>query len=99
VPPMFDDPVRRRQPRPVPFPFGLVVKNGSKSRAMVALSMPQPVSVGRAARTSRGDGRDHRIHVVEFDVLVSIVSCRPGHGVAGIEARFVTICSICPDRP
>lgn len=31
-------------PRPVPAPSGLVVKNGSKMRATVYASIPQPVS-------------------------------------------------------
>ena len=33
------------RPRPVPFPTGLVVKNGSKIRLMVAASIPEPESV------------------------------------------------------
>ncbi len=37
------------RPRPVPTPFGLVVKNGSKIFSRAAASMPQPVSVSRSA--------------------------------------------------
>ena len=40
-----DDLLRHAKPRPVPSPCFLVVKNGSKMRASVSLSMPQPVSV------------------------------------------------------
>jgi hypothetical protein len=39
-----DDAVHNRQPKPVPLPTGLVVKNGSKMRARVASSIPHPVS-------------------------------------------------------
>jgi hypothetical protein len=33
------------RPSPVPLPFSLVVKKGSKSYVLVCWSMPQPVSV------------------------------------------------------
>ena len=44
-PDCFTIPYTVASPRPVPLPFSLVVKNGSKSLAMVASSMPHPVSV------------------------------------------------------
>ncbi len=43
---LLDDAVDRGQAQAGPFAdWGLVVKNGSKMRASVALSMPQPVSL------------------------------------------------------
>ena len=39
-------------PRPVPLPTGVVVKDGSKTRAKVALSMPAPVSRKPAVRSA-----------------------------------------------
>ena len=45
VPPRPDTmPYTVASPRPVPRPRGLVEKNGSKTRSMVAASMPVPVS-------------------------------------------------------
>ena len=45
IPPMPDTiPYTVASPRPVPRPRGLVEKNGSKTRSMVAWSMPLPVS-------------------------------------------------------
>src|SRR5580658_4327733 len=38
-------PCTTARPSPVPLPTSLVVKNGSKSRALVVSSMPQPLSV------------------------------------------------------
>ena len=37
-------PATAAKPSPVPLPIGFVVKNGSKIRALVAASMPLPVS-------------------------------------------------------
>jgi hypothetical protein len=39
-----DDPCTTDRPKPVPSPTAFVVKNGSKMRSAVALSMPHPVS-------------------------------------------------------
>jgi hypothetical protein len=44
---LLDDPVDRRQARPLPLPFSLVVKNGSKMCACTSSGMPMPVSVTR----------------------------------------------------
>jgi hypothetical protein len=41
----FTMPYTVARPSPVPFPFSLVVKNGSKRRRFVSSSMPTPVSL------------------------------------------------------
>ncbi len=41
----FTMPYTVANPRPVPFPCSLVVKNGSKMRACVAASIPIPLSL------------------------------------------------------
>jgi hypothetical protein len=38
-------PYTAESPRPVPFPFSFVVKNGSKMRLIVCSFMPAPVSL------------------------------------------------------
>ncbi len=38
-------PYAEASPRPVPWPMSFVVKNGSKIRFIVGLSIPTPVSV------------------------------------------------------
>ena len=47
---------RRRtmsRPRPVPFPTGLVVKNGSKRRSRISAGMPGPLSMTRTTTRCR----------------------------------------------
>ena len=48
-------------PRPVPWPIGLVVKNGSKIRPRIVGSMPQPASVtsGRLRPRARTGAHGH----------------------------------------
>ena len=45
APMLFEHPVDRGQPMPVPLPGPFVVKNGSKMRPIVASSIPLPVSL------------------------------------------------------
>ena len=62
------------KPSPVPWPTGLVVKNGSKIRAWTSGVIPVPVSADRSAttyrpgRTSGRAGRRRRRPSPEFDV-------------------------------
>jgi hypothetical protein len=77
----------------------LVVKNGSKSRALISGVMPVPVSLtGERGVRAGGDTKVRlRVGLVELDVAVSMVSVPPrGMASRAFTARFMTICSTWP---
>ena len=47
------------RPRPVPFPTGLVVKNGSNRRSRISAGMPGPLSTTRTTTRCRSQRRGH----------------------------------------
>ena len=86
-------------PRPVPLPSCLVVKNGSKTRARVAASIPTPVSLTESARRSAGtslwmaaeDSCEGQVGRLDGEA-----ARRAGMASLALTARFMTTCSICP---
>ncbi len=87
------------RPSPVPWPSGLVVKNGSKIRSRVAASIPIPVSL-TASRTC-GPGRTptcSRANASSSSTLAVSMVTRPPRGMASraLTTRFMTTCSSWP---
>ena len=82
----------------MPWPGGLVVKNGSKARALVSAFMPVPVSVTASstygpATTTNGSPSTDR---VSSTLAVSIVSSPPSRIASrALTARFISTCSSC----
>ena len=74
-------------PIPVPFPTGLVVKNGSNMRRRVASSIPQPVSLtaSRAYRPGTAEGKVFNQSASRSMVFVSIMLPPLRHRVARID--------------
>src|SRR6185437_3740440 len=89
-------PCTTERPRPVPSPTGLVVKNGSKSRAAVAWSMPQPVSL-TLSRTAAPD--DGSAPAGTGAVSTVIVPRPPAMACPALVTRLITICRSCPASP
>ena len=89
-PDCFTIPYTVASPSPVPLPVGLVVKNGSKSRAIVALSMPHPVSV-TASSTYRPGATLSWLGAYAASSSTSAVSivsaAAPRHRVAGVDGE------------
>ena len=76
------------RPSPVPLPFSLVVKNGSKMRARVCSSMPQPVSVTASCTYDPGFTATWQRRVLLVDLHVGGLDrelAALGHGVAGVD--------------
>src|SRR6476620_1167200 len=81
------------RPRPLPLPFGLVVKNDSKAWARVESSMPVPLPV-----TIQHDARGlddefspvrHRVACVQHEVEEHLLDL-PGVGLDRLEIRAET---------
>ena len=98
-PACFTMPYTVARPRPVPLPVSLVVKNGSKIRALVASSMPQPVSVTAsiANRRTAAASRSRAYSGSCSTLAVSTVSLPPvGIASRAFTTRFMSTCSSCP---
>src|SRR5437773_6610057 len=81
---------RRRtisRPRPVPFPTGLVVKNGSNRRSRISGGMPAPLSTTRTTTRCRS--------------RFAVTSTRPESGTASsaLSIRFAQIWLSSPPKP
>ena len=73
----------------MPWPIGLVVKNGSKARAITSGVMPVPVSVTQSETYWPGArSRSRAARSSSHLLAVSMVSAPPSrHGVAGVDAQ------------
>src|SRR3990172_2025346 len=95
----FTIPYTVERPSPVPFPGGLVVKNGSKTRDRIFTSIPHPVSLTRNVTYFPGlptGCKDTDLSSMSR-FAVSIVSFPPpGIASRALTARLTTTCSICP---
>ena len=77
-------------PSPVPLPTSLVVKNGSKTRAITSGGMPVPVSLTRR-RTQRATPCSSSLSTAS----VATINCPPcGMASRALTARFNITCSI-----
>jgi hypothetical protein len=90
-------------PRPVPF-SALVVKNGSQIRAIVAASMPQPVSLTASSTCGPGFGVVVGVGFVQLGVAhLDGELAALGHGVAGVdrqvEQHLLDVAGVGLDRP
>ena len=87
------------KPRPVPLPATLVVKNGSKMRARVAASMPEPVSLTDST-TQRPAGTPRRCDSAASTTStfsVAMASAPPeGMASRALMTRLTTTCSSWP---
>ena len=75
------------RPRPVPFPTGLVVKNGSNMRSRISAGMPGPLSTTRTTTRCRS--------------RCAVTSTRPDSGTASsaLSIRFAQIWLSSPTKP
>ena len=84
-------PYATASPRPVPFPRGFVVKNGSKMRSRSASSTPIPVSVTRSAICGGGPATS--------SVSIREAHRPPGMASRAFRTRFRSTCSSSPASP
>ena len=85
-------------PRPVPLPTSLVVKNGSKMRDLTSADIPLPVSVNASMTWTRAGIPDEcAVGFVQVGRWVSMVNDPPrGMASRALTARFM---STCPNWP
>jgi len=86
-------------PSPVPWPLGLVVKNGSEARAATSGGMPVPVSLTRRRTYRRGARPGFVLAYARSTSTFSVSSVSvPPSGIASraLTARLSRTCSSCP---